>query len=157
MNFGLSRPTSLRLNLVLVLLVSSWSLSAGRAAADDPNVISFDDVKFPMELNDDFERSLLTAEVTALADQRIRIRGFIRPSVKQSGIQQFILVRDNLECCFGPGAMLYDCMIVRLAPEQSTEVTTRPITVEGTFFIKEFKGPDGHVWAIYNLKDAVVR
>ena len=88
--------------------------------------------------------------------KRIKIRGYIRPSFKQTGIEKFILVRDNQECCFGPGAMIYDCMIVGMKKGTATEFTTRPITVEGDFYLKEFEGPDGKLWAIYRLRNATV-
>ena len=42
-----------------------------------------------------------------------------------------VLVRDNLECCFGPGAALYDCVMVRMNPGKTTNFSIRPVTVEG--------------------------
>lgn len=124
--------------------------------AEEPADLTFDDVKFPIETNEEFTRDALTEEIKALDGKRIKIRGYIRPSFKQTGIQKFILVRDNQECCFGPGAMLYDCMIVSLNKDAATEFTTRPITVEGEFYLKEFEGPDGKLWAIFRLRKALV-
>ena len=132
-------------------------ISVGMAQADEPRRLSFDDVKFDIERNADYDAALLTDEIRGLDGQRVRISGYIRPSVKQSGIQRFIFVRDNQECCFGPGAMIYDCMIVTLASGNETEFTTRAITVEGTFYIKEFIGPDDRIWAVFRMKDAEVR
>lgn len=129
----------------------------GTAQADEPKRISFDDVKFEIERNADYDASMLTEEILNLAGQTVRISGYIRPSVKQSGIQRFIFVRDDQECCFGPGAMLYDCMIVTMAEGESVEFTTRPITVEGTFYVKEFLGPDDRIWAVFRMKDARLR
>ena len=65
--------------------------------------ITFDDIKFDMEKGGEFKRSMLTPPITRLDGKPIRIRGYILPSYQQSGITQFVLVRDNLECCFGPG------------------------------------------------------
>ena len=50
----------------------------------------------------------LGRRVTALEKQAVRIRGYILPSFQQAGLTQFVLVRDNQECCFGPGAALHD-------------------------------------------------
>jgi hypothetical protein len=44
---------------------------------------------------------MLTKEIEAMDGQLIRIRGYMLPSFQQSGIKKFVLVRDNMECCFG--------------------------------------------------------
>ena len=124
--------------------------------AELPENVTFDDVKFEIEKNEDFSRQILTDKINNFEGKRIKIRGYIRPSFKQTGIEKFILVRDNQECCFGPGAMIYDCMIVGMKKGTATEFTTRPITVEGDFYLKEFEGPDGKLWAIYRLRNAIV-
>lgn len=140
-----------------LVLAGTWCGSGSNLAADEPRRISFDDVKFDIELGEIFDDAMLTSEIRAMDGQTIRISGYIRPSFKQTGIQRFILVRDDMECCFGPGAMLYDCMIVTLAEGRETEFTTRPITVEGTFYVKEFMGPDDRIWAVFRIKDASVQ
>ena len=124
--------------------------------AELPENVTFDDVKFEIEKNEDFSRQILTDKINDFEGKRIKIRGYIRPSFKQTGIEKFILVRDNQECCFGPGAMIYDCMIVGMKKGTATEFTTRPITVEGDFYLKELEGPDGKLWAIYRLRNATV-
>ena len=102
---------------------------------------SFDDVKFEMEKGDPFTPSLLPADVASLDGQRIRIRGYILPSFQQEGITQFVLVRDNMECCFGPGAALYDCIVVRMMPGKSTNFSVRPVAVSGTFHGRDIFAP----------------
>ena len=62
-----------------------------------------------------------------------------------------MLVRDNQECCFGPGAALYDCIFVEMQPGETAEFSIRPVAVEGTFDIQEILGPDGKHLAIYHL------
>ena len=124
--------------------------------AELPENVTFAAVKFEIEKNEDFSREILTDKINNFEGKRIKIRGYIRPSFKQTGIDKFILVRDNQECCFGPGAMIYDCMIVGMKKGTATEFTTRPITVEGDFYLKEFEGPDGKLWAIYRLRNATV-
>ena len=82
----------------------------------------------------------------------MRIRGYILPSFQQTGLTQFVLVRDNMECCFGPGAALYDCIVVEMHEGQSTDFTTHPVAVEGEFTIHELRGPDDKCLAIYHLQ-----
>lgn len=121
------------------------------AASAGPRDISFDDVKLDMQKGDPFTRDLLPARVTGLENTRVRIRGFILPSFQQTGLTQFVLVRDNMECCFGPGAALHDCVVVRMVPGRSAAFSIRPVAVTGTFRIDELRGPDGRHLAIYAL------
>jgi hypothetical protein len=118
---------------------------------------TFDDIRFEIEAGDPFTRDMLPESIEALAGQRIRIRGFILPTPQRRGIKQFVLVRDNQECCFGPGAALYDCILVEMQPGQTAEFSIRPVAVEGTFDIREFRGPDGNHLAIYHLEGESVR
>ncbi len=117
---------------------------------------SFDDLTFELEVNEEFERSLLTPQIEILKGQRIRIRGYIFPTPVRQGIKQFVLVRDNQECCFGPGAALFDCIIVKMNPGKTATFSARPVTVEGRFQIKEFYLGET-IRAIYQLEGEVVR
>jgi hypothetical protein len=114
--------------------------------------ITFDDIKFAMEPGARFHRSMLHEGIEQFHGAKIRIRGYILPGFQQHGITQFVLVRDNLECCFGPGAALFDCILVEMNRGTSTSFTVRPVTVEGVFSIRELKGPDDSHLAIYHLQ-----
>ncbi len=115
------------------------SRSTARARGD----LTFDDIKFDIEKGGRFERSMLPKEIEELNKKTIRIRGYILPAsvFKQSGIEEFVLVRDNMECCFGPGAALYDCIMIRMEKGKTAEFTTKPVAVKGKFEIEEFKFP----------------
>lgn len=113
--------------------------------------ISFDDITFKMDKEEPFNRSMLTKKINDFEGMEIKIRGFILPSFKQDGLTQFVLVRDNMECCFGPGAALYDCIMVQMQPGESASYSVRPVTVEGNFKIQEWKDFDGVIRAIYHL------
>ena len=119
--------------------------------------ISFDDIVFDMAEDTTFSQDLLPERVTSLVGQHVRIRGYILPSFQQTGLTQFVLVRDNMECCFGPGAALYDCVVVKMLPGRTAEFSIRPVAVTGTFGIKELKGPDGNHLAVYSLTGESVR
>jgi hypothetical protein len=142
----------------LVAMVVGGLLACGSLAwGQDPSYrnITFDDIKLELEKDEKFvSEKHLTEKVDKLQGQKIRIRGWIHPSVfTQTGITQFVLVRDNQECCFGPGAALHDCILVEMEPGKSTNFTTRPIAVEGVFKIEEIPGgPNGRQLAIYGMK-----
>lgn len=125
-------------------------------SADGKFDITFDHIKFEIPEDEPYSPSMLTDQVRQLDGQEVKLRGYIRPSFKQRGLKGFIFVRDNKECCFGPGAALVDCVVVKLAKDSPTDYTTRPVAVTGTFVLKEYIGPDGDVWAIYRMKNAVV-
>jgi hypothetical protein len=114
--------------------------------------LTFDDLKFPMEKGGPFDRSMLTETIESLAGKEIKIRGYMLPAFQQSGITNFILVRDNQECCFGPGAALYDCIRITMDPGETTEYSVRPIAVKGIFEIVPFVGPDGKHLAIFHMR-----
>lgn len=126
----------------------------GNGAIVGPAVVkkmTFDDIKFEIKPDADFEKSMLTPEVSELFEQRIRISGYIFPTLKKNGIKEFILVRDNMECCFGPGAALFDCILVHMDAGKTATFSTLPVEVQGKFSYEEFLDWDGTVRAIYRL------
>jgi hypothetical protein len=133
---------------------------APRPTAKSKGEISFDDLKFDIEKGEAYVASKLTDTIKALDGKKVKLRGFILPSTlfRETNIDEFVLVRDNQECCFGPGAALYDCVVVNLVDGVTTDYTTRAVTVTGTFKLKEYKYPDdsGH-FAIFNLQGTEVR
>ena len=138
--------------LAAALFSPASSGSAERSeSAEKTQDLTFDDIKFEMKKEDTFERKMLTEKIEALEGKPIRIRGYMLPSFQVKGIKQFVLVRDNLECCFGPGAALFDCIIVDMVEGETTKFTVRPIAVEGIFKVQELKGADGKHLAIYHL------
>jgi hypothetical protein len=147
MNYGWTK-TSIYFAVVLVACCAHNAQAADDVKLQD---LTFDDIKFEIEKGAPFKREMLTEKIEKLADSPVKIRGYILPSFQQKGIKQFVLVRDNMECCFGPGAALYDCILVEMAPGKSASFTVRPVSVEGKFEISEFIGPDGKHLAIYRM------
>jgi hypothetical protein len=145
-----------RCGALALLLATGWS-SLGASAERKVRDLVFDDVKFEMKKGEPFQRTMLSEKIERLDGERIRIRGYILPSFQQSGITQFVLVRDNLQCCFGPGAALYDCILVEMVQGKSTSYTVRPVAVEGVFQIKPLIGPDGKHLAVYHLDGWTVK
>jgi hypothetical protein len=124
---------------------------------EGPLELNFDHLKFNIQPDQAFEVRQLTLDLLKLRGRTIKIRGYVRPSFKEKNITRFVFVRDNQECCFGPGALLYDCMIVNMAEGHAVNFSTRPITLEGRFALKPFRGPDKRVWAIFELNETVLR
>lgn len=119
--------------------------------------LSFDGIKFEMAKGEKFLRKMLTPQIEKLDGSKVRIRGYILPGFQNSDLTSFVLVRDNMECCFGPGAAIYDCIMVDLEEGKTTNFTNRPVAVEGEFHVRELKLPDGAHVAIYHLTAEQVR
>jgi hypothetical protein len=132
--------------------------AASQSAAKLPRLdITFDTIKLDMKKEDPFKKSLITPKIHELEGRKVKLRGYLLPSFQQTGLTQFVLVRDNMECCFGPGAALYDCVVVEMQPGRSTDFTIRPVAVEGVFAVREMLDPDGKPLAIYHLDGEAVR
>jgi hypothetical protein len=119
--------------------------------------ITFDNIKFPMDdpKSRMFKRDMLTEEIEKLNGTNIRVRGFILPGALEE-FTTFVFVRDNQECCFGPGSAIYDSIMIEVkkpsgGAAKPVKFTTRPITVEGKFEVKELIGPDKKHWSIYRI------
>jgi len=123
------------------------------AARTPPKDITFDTIKLAKmkDKYEPFRRDMLTPTIEKLDGQRVRIRGFIFPPPQQTGLTRFMLVRDNMACCFGPGSWLYDRIKVDMVPGASTDYKLGPIMVEGVFDVHEIRMPDGSYMAIYRL------
>ena len=142
----MTRRLSIVTACLLALVLAPYAVMGA-----DVKDLTFDDVKLELKKGEPFDPSLLTAAIKKLDGKNIRIRGYILPSFQQSGIKQFVLVRDNMECCFGPKAALFDCIVVDMVEGASAEFSVRPVSVEGVFSIREFLGPEGNHLAIYHL------
>jgi hypothetical protein len=118
-----------------------------REAARKRGDYTFDDLKFEIKPDQVFAESMLGDSVKDLNGKKLRIRGYILPSstFQLKGIKQFVLVRDDRECCFGPGAALYDCIMIEMQGDKTAEFSTKPIAVSGTLMIdtESFQYPDG--------------
>jgi hypothetical protein len=132
-----------------------------REAARKRGEITFDDLKFDIEKGGEFKDEMLTDGIRELEKKVVKLRGFILPTsvFQQSGIKQFVLVRDNQECCFGPGAAIYDCVIIEMAPGKTATFSTRVVSVKGKFEIdsESYQYPDGGHYAIFKMTAEEVR
>lgn len=115
--------------------------------------LTFDDLEFEIERDGNFQRDLLGEQIESYKGRPIVLRGFILGAsvFQQQGIKQFVLVRDNQECCFGPGAYIFHNAQVEMAPGKSCDFSIRPVTVEGTFDIRPFLGPGGKCYSVYHI------
>jgi hypothetical protein len=116
--------------------------------------ISFDDLVFDIAPDQPFDPSMLNDGVRSLFDRQVKIRGYILPQsvLFDKGNTNFILVRDNQECCFGPGAALYDCIYVQMKPGRTADFRAIPIAATGTFRFQPYQDSFGKTRAVFLLE-----
>lgn len=93
----------------------------------------------------------------AMNGRQVLLKGYIYPGSKQHGISQFLLVRDQGDCCFGGNPKITDRVLVQLQDPKGISFTPRLTKIAGRFVVRPTGAPalDGGV--LYHLEDAVAR
>jgi hypothetical protein len=143
--------------LSLVFLVSGVSYGYYVYVSEVPDGydrISFETLK-PNELQ---ERGgvLIPPEVQAMAGKHVFIKGYIRPGSApvRTGIDRFLLVRDNNQCCFGDLSKVkyYDQMAVQIVGSQRVDDTLQVLRMGGTLEIHPENLARGVGYPIFMLR-----
>lgn len=127
---------------------------------EDANRVSFDDLDLLKVLNMEpvpiDAAKYLPEWLSGLEGKRIRLRGFMYPTFKESGIQRFLLARDNQICCFGRDPKVYDLVRIKLREGAETRyIEGRPFDVVGVFHVRPDIFDDV-LDGLYVIDDAVV-
>jgi len=69
--------------------------------------------------------------------EKVFIKGYVYPGERQRGIQTFLLVRDQGDCCFGGDPVVTERIQVTLADPERLTYTKRLVKVWGTFRLEE--------------------
>lgn len=72
-------------------------------------------------------------DVEKLNDQKIFLKGYMYPTRQKDGITEFILAKDNGECCFGGEPKVTDMIMVKLKKPLAVDYTDRRVSVAGVF------------------------
>lgn len=92
----------------------------------------------------------------SLDGARIRIRGFMIPPLRETGLPAFTLARDNQICCFGRDPKVYDVIPVQLKEGTTTDyIPNRPFDVVGRFVIRP-QAFRGQLENLYEIEDAEI-
>jgi hypothetical protein len=93
----------------------------------------------------------------ALAGRNVLLKGYIYPGKQQHGLVQFLLVRDQGDCCFGGNPKITDRVLVQLTDTAGIDFTPRLTKVAGRFRIEPAGTSDIDGGVLYHLDDAFVR
>ncbi|MEL6107819.1 MAG: DUF3299 domain-containing protein [Planctomycetota bacterium] len=111
-------------------------------------IINFDDLRMDVEKDAAVTEDDVTDRIKEkISGRTVKLKGYMLPSTvfQNKNIKAFVLVRDNLECCFGPGAAIFDCVYINMVGDNSAEFKRTPVTVEGRFEVdmETYKYPGG--------------
>lgn len=122
--------------------------------------LAFDDINLLTVLNMD---PVIPEAVAYMPDwlrsldgERVRIRGFMYPTF-ETKVERFTLLRDNKECCYGPGAKIYDSIDVQMKPGTLANYVSdrESLEVVGRFRIC-MQAEQGYIMGLYVIEDATV-
>lgn len=73
----------------------------------------------------------LHPDVEKLIDQKIFLKGYMYPQRTTVGLQQFLLLKDTGECCFGGQPKQTDMILVRMQDGQTVDYRQGRVSVAG--------------------------
>ncbi|MFV0446443.1 MAG: hypothetical protein ACK5Q5_22955 [Planctomycetaceae bacterium] len=93
---------------------------------------------------------VIPEEVKALVGKDIYLKGFMYPTGRRYDITDFLLCKDNAQCCFGGQPALQDMIAVRLNDNKTTIHSDSLVGVAGKLQLnQEYRG--GNLEPIYIL------
>ncbi len=93
----------------------------------------------------------VNADVRALDGKKIFLKGYMYPTRQTKNIESFVLVKDNLECCFGGQPKQSDMILVKMQKGKTVEFTTGLIAIAGVFHSEKAQ-QSGDLVPVYELK-----
>ncbi|MFZ4731670.1 MAG: hypothetical protein ACOYK7_03925 [Pirellulales bacterium] len=93
----------------------------------------------------------------AIDGHDVLLKGYIYPGKQERGIVQFVLVRDQGDCCFGGNPKITDRVLVQLADPRGTVFTPRLCKVAGRFSVRPTGTTALEGGVFYHLENALLR
>ena len=93
----------------------------------------------------------------AVNGRDVLLKGYMYPGKQQRGIVQFLLVRDQGDCCFGGNPKITDRVLVQLAETVGIDFTPRLVKIAGRFHVRPAGAPEIGGGVVYHLEDARLR
>src|SRR4051794_36196488 len=142
--------------LSLVLLVGGVSYGGYVYATEVPD--GYSRISFSTMKPDDLqERSgvVVPPDVSSLEGKDVFIKGYIRPDsiTVPRGIDQFLLVRDNNQCCFGDMSKIkyYDQVLVKMTGDHRLDFSRGVFCIGGKLHIEPQYAMPGAPRTVYSL------
>jgi hypothetical protein len=152
--------------LFVLLLVVGMALGWWVNRDTKPVALKFDDFAAKLKRNEGFDVDKhIPAKIRKLNGQRVRIKGYIHPSVfTQHGIRRFVLqsADEQMRATFGPSPPLDSIILVEMAKDHAISFHTRPIAIEGELNLDPQWERPADQWrgrspiVVYRLRHAVI-
>ncbi len=137
--------------LSLLLLVSGWARIGYIYATEVPDGylrVSYEE----LQPDPNTAGQVVPQSALDLDGQRIFIKGYVYPGSQKTGIKQFVLCRDNGDCCFGGEPKLTDMIQVTLTDPLLLEYTPNMRRIAGTFHVEPSQASDQLGAVLYHLE-----
>lgn len=97
--------------------------------------------------------NVIPEKIRALDGQRVAVTGFMVPiEIRNGKIYSFMLVRNQMACCFGMPVSPNEWVDVEMAEKRPTKyLPDVPLTARGVISVGEKKTEDGMVISIYRM------
>ena len=123
-------------------------------AAPQPAIareLKWEEIDLPLGSDARLQPWMITTAIKGLDGRPVRITGYMYGDLFQTtNVREFKLIR-HVDCQFGAVGHPAHLIFIELVGDLRTSFTTEPVTVEGTFHIRPFSGPDGRTWALYHI------
>jgi hypothetical protein len=87
----------------------------------------------------------------------VLLKGYMYPGQRQRGITEFLLCRDQGDCCFGGQPKITDRVLVQLDDTRGIDFTQGLVKIAGRFRIEPAGTADLGGGVLYHLDDAFTR
>lgn len=140
--------------LSIVWAIAGWSYMSWVYATEVPENhtrVQYNEISSP-----DKNVVEIPERALELNGQQVFIKGYAYPVDQKTGIRQFLLCRDNGDCCFGGTPKLTDMIFVRLKDPTSIDFSPRIHKMAGRFRVEPGMGLN-NFGVVYHLDDAECR
>lgn len=93
----------------------------------------------------------------AIDGHDVLLKGYMYPGKQERGIVQFVLVRDQGDCCFGGNPKITDRVLVQLADPVGISFTPRLCKIAGRFSVRPTGTSALEGGVLYHLENATLR
>jgi hypothetical protein len=98
----------------------------------------------------------IPADVLAVSNTSVRVRGFMIPLDQAENITSFALVPDLFACCFGQPPQIQHMVVVRTPKGRAVSYYPDEIVVEGKLLVEE-KKEEGFIISLFEVSATSVR
>ena len=151
---GGKRLSQIGLSLGLLFLLGAGGMHGYEYATEVPE--GYSRVSFNWLSNQGmvFENGIArpTEDVAKLDGQKIYIKGYMYPRQQRHGLKQFVLCKDNGDCCFGGQPKPTDMIAVEMQGGMSVELLEQQLVGVAGVFRASTQTTQGDLTAVYKLE-----